>query len=113
MILVLVLVLVLVFGVFGEKLGLIKNDYSIVYLSTGEVYIGKLTTFPSLQLTDVYIYQATKDATDESKTNFQLQPIKDTLWAPKVLHLVRENVVFYGPLMPTSKIVETITAQTK
>jgi hypothetical protein len=84
-----------------------------VYLTTGEVYIGKLTTFPDLQLKNGYILQITKDPTDEKKSNFQLNPTKDTFWAPKVLYLVKDNIVFYGPLSPESQIAKTLAEQTK
>jgi len=90
-----------------------ENPYSIVYLTTGEVYIGKLSTFPDLELKDSYILQTTKDATDPAKSNFQLQPISQALWAPQSLHLTEKNVIFYGPLLPTSKIAQTILAQKK
>ena len=113
LVIVVVLVLVvLVVGVLQYKANH-ANDYSVVYLSTGEVYVGKLSTFPDLQLKGGYILQVTKDPADETKTNFQIQPIAEALWAPKVLHLVKDNIVFYGPLMPTSKIAETLVAQGK
>ena|SRR3989344_4737695 len=111
-VLVVVLVVGLVFVLFKDKLKVIvKNDYSVVYLTSGEVYIGKLKTFPDFQLTDGYIFQVTKDEKDPNKNNFQLNPIKDTLWAPKVLHLVKDNIVFYGPLMSDSKIAQTLAGQ--
>lgn len=90
-----------------------NQDYSIVYLSTGEVYIGKLTTVPDLQLRDSYILQVTKDVADPSKNNFQLQPVKDALFAPKSLHLVKDNIIFYGQLTPESKIAQTLAARVK
>ena len=90
-----------------------NKGYSIVYLSTGEVYIGKLTTFPDLQLKDAYILQIAKDEKDPTKNNFQLNPIKDALWAPQILHLVKDNVVFYGPLSPESQIAKTLAEQGK
>lgn len=108
---VLVLIVTVV-GFFGYK-NYKKNGYSVVYLTTGEVYVGKLTTFPNLQLRNGYILQIVKDATDPTKSNFQLNPINEALWAPEVLHLNRENVVFYGPLLSTSKIAETIATQGK
>ena len=111
-VLIIILVLVLV-GVFGKKLGIVKDDYSIVYLSTGEVYIGKLTTFPDLQIKDTYILQITKDEKDPTKNNFQLNPIKDALWAPQVLHLVKDNIIFYGPLLSDSVIAKKLTEQGK
>lgn len=89
------------------------NDYSVVYLTTGEVYIGKLTTFPDFQLRDGYILVVTKDETDTTKNNFRLNPINQALWAPESIHLVRNNVAFYGKLLKTSKIAETIAAQKK
>ena len=85
-----------------------ESGYSVVYLTTGDVYIGKLSTFPRLELTDGYIFQVIKDPTDPSKTSFQLNPLKDSLWAPSELVLSEKNVVFYGPLLSSSKIAQTI-----
>ena len=110
-VIVLVILAAVLFGVFGKKLGLAKDDYSIVYLSTGEVYIGKLTTVPDLQLKKAYILQVTQDPADATKNNFQLNPIKDALWAPQVLHLVKDNVIFYGPLMSDSVIAKKLAEQ--
>ena len=108
-VIVILVALAIVLGVF--KMNKEKEDYSIVYLSTGEVYIGKLATFPNLRLKDAYILQVVKDATDPAKNNFNLQPIKDALWAPKILHLVKDNVVFYGPLLSESAIAKTLAVQ--
>jgi len=110
---VIVVVLVAVILVFGalQYRANHQNDYSVVYLTTGEVYVGKLSTFPDLQLKNSYILQVTKDATDATKSNFQLQPISEALWAPKTLHLVEKNVVFYGPILSTSKIAEALAAK--
>ena len=106
-------VLVLVVAVFGllEYRAKHINDYSVVYLSTGEVYIGHLTTFPDMQLTGSYILDVTKSATDPTQSTFQLQPIDQALWAPKVLHLNEKNVVFYGPILPTSKIGQALVGK--
>ncbi len=101
---------VLVVGVWQYRASH-KNDYSVVYLTTGEVYVGKLNTFGNLTLTDSYILQVAKDAADPTKSNFQLQPISQALWAPKKLHLIEKNVIFYGPLLSTSKIAETLAAK--
>lgn len=107
-------VLVIVAGAFlgGQKMKR-EQGYSVVYLVTGEVYVGKLKTFPDLELIDSYMLQVSKDASDPNKNNFQLQPIKDALWAPKSLHFIKDSVVFYGPLLPTSKIAEALLQQAK
>ena len=110
---IIVVVLVIVIVVFGglEYKAHHANAYSVVYLTTGEVYVGHLSTFPSLTLTNGYILQVTKSTTDPTQSNFQLNPISQALWAPSELHLEAKNVIFYGPLLPTSKIAQTIAAQ--
>lgn len=111
-IIVVVIVVLVVVGVgFWVNKTNRNNVYSVVYLTTGEVYIGKLTTFPDLQIKDSYILQIAKDAKDPTKSNFQLQPVNEAPWAPQALHLVKDNIVFYGPLLPESKIAETLAAQ--
>ena len=112
MVVVVIAVIVLVGGgVLVKMKG--KDSYSVVYLTTGEVYVGKLRTFPNLILTDAYILTITKDPTDTNKNNFQLNPISEALWAPKSINLVKENIVFYGPLLKNSKIAETLATQKK
>ena len=114
MILVVVGVLIVLgLGLFINKKMKEQNTYSVVYLTTGEVYVGKLSTFPDLELKDSYILQVTIDATDPTKNNFQLNPINQALWAPTSLHLIEKNIVFYGPLSPTSTIAEKIASQGK
>lgn len=90
-----------------------KDNYSVVYLTSGEVYIGKLSTFPQLTLTDGYILVMTKDAADPTKNNFQLNPLSKALWSPEKIVLTRSNVIFYGPLEKTSKIAQTLSEQGK
>ena len=83
-------------------------EYSIVYLSTGEVYVGHLATFPRLTLTDGYILQVVRDPVDPKKNTFQLNPVKDALWAPQYLYLNPDQVLFSGPLSETSTIYKTL-----
>ena len=108
---VIILVLVVI-GLFIYKARM-NDGYSIVYLTTGEVYIGKLTTFPGLQLKDSFVLQVTKDAKDPAKNNFQLQPVKDALWAPQFINLTEKNVIFYGPLKADSAIAQKLAEQGK
>ena len=66
--------------------------------------MGKLNTMRSFELKDGYILQNIKDINDPTKTNFQLKPLSEFLWAPKSLHLIEKNIIFYGPLSPDSVI---------
>ena len=111
---VVIVVVVLVVGLgFWFKKADKDSAYSVVYLTTGEVYVGQLTTFPDLELKNAYILQVAKDEKDATKTNFQITPVSEALWAPESIHLVKDNVVFYGPLLSTSKIAQTIAGKGK
>ena len=112
MILVVVVLVVVGVGFLVSKKNK-EQGYSVVYLTSGEVYIGKLTTFPDFSLSDSHQLQMVKSATDASKNGFQLSPVNEAVWAPEVLHLIKDNVVFYGPLMSNSKIAETLAGQGK
>jgi hypothetical protein len=89
------------------------RPYSVVYMSTGEVYVGELSTFPDFKLKNGYILQVAKDAKDPNKSSFQLQPVRDALWSPEYMNLIKENIIFYGPLTANSRIAETLAAQKK
>lgn len=85
-----------------------SRSYSMVYLANGEVYIGKLTTFPRFQMKDAYMLQSTPDASDPKKVSYQLKPIKETIWSPAVIYLKEAQIVFYGPLSADNQIVNQI-----
>ncbi len=112
-----VVVLVLVFGAFlykyKGKSRVKETPYSMVYLTTGEVYIGKLTVFPAMELKNGYVLATIKDKVDPGKSNFQLNPLDEALWAPKHLYINREQVVFYGPIMSDSLIARKLAEQGK
>ena len=119
-IILIVVIVLLVFG-FGfyvySELNVSKKPWSVVYLATGEIYVGKVSCFPKLQIADAYILQlvnkpveptAGEEVTGETKPSFQLTPLKDALWAPKKLYLNPKQVVFYGPVEENSKVAEAI-----
>ena len=101
---------ILALAVYFFGLNRENAEYSVVHLSSGELYVGHLSTFPHMRLTDGYLFQAVPDPVDPSKSTFQLSPLKDALWAPQYLSLNKDQVLFYGPLEETSRIMETIKA---
>jgi len=114
-----VIVLVLVFGVYVySELNVSKKPWSMVYLTTGEIYIGKISNFPRLQIHNAYIFQAIQRPVEptegtiaeqgKTETSFQLTPLKDALWAPKKFYLNSKQIVFYGPLREDSEALEAI-----
>ena len=106
-----VVVLIIVLGVFFFLKTNKDKGYSVVYLNTGEVYIGKLSVLSDFTLTDPYLFQVTKDPADPTKNTFQLQPINEALWAPDSIHFIKDNIVFYGPLSETSEIAEALASK--
>lgn len=84
----------------------VPEHYSIVQLANGQMYVGKLNYFSRLKLTDVYAFQILRDEKNPEKNSFQLVPLRETLWAPTKLYFERSQVMFYGPLEETSKIVQ-------
>lgn len=95
-------------GTRAPKLDLFTKPYSVVYLQTGEIYIGKLSDFPRMKLSDSYFLQIVQDPKDPAKTTFRLSPTAETLWASPELFLNKDQVVFYGPIGPDSKIAQTL-----
>lgn len=112
---VLLVVAALVLGGVALWSKKMRNEavYSVVYLSTGEVYVGKLSTFPRMELKNGYVLGTAPDPADPKKSNFQLNPLNEALWAPERLYLNKKHVVFYGPILPTSQIADTLAKQVK
>lgn len=103
----LVVVVAVVLGFLGfKKNAEFRNTYSVVYLSSGELYVAKLSVFPKLALTDPYLLLLVQD--EKRQNSFQLTPLNESVWAPKKLYLRPEQVVYYGPLKEDSKVLETL-----
>ena len=73
--------------------------YSVVRFVNGETYVGKLSYFPRLYLTDGY----------RLETNFQLSPLRDAVWAPLGIYLNKSQVEFYGPIRKDSEISKLLS----
>lgn len=86
-------------------------NYSIVYLTSGDIYVGKLSTFPKMELSDVYLLLNVKDANDPTKSNFQLSPVKESIWGGSKIYLNEKQVLFYAAINDNSRIGETIRSR--
>ena len=127
---ILVVFVVMFFGAarFSQfsVLGVSENQWSVVYLTTGEVYISKVSQsqfcpWKEVQLSDSYLLQVvqtpvlpaegeelTEEQVLQTETNFQLTPINEALWAPEKLYVNKEQIVFYGAVLETSRVAEAI-----
>lgn len=103
-----VILLVLLAVVFISPL-VFGRSYFIVYTVRGEIFVGKASWFPRLNLTDVYIVQ-TSVVTPEGIPggNLQLVPLKDTPWSPKKVYFERDQIIFYGPVEEGSGVAQAL-----
>lgn len=104
-----VVVLLVVVGVMWMRSDNAAKGYSVVYLTSGEIYVGHLRTFPMLTLEGTYLLQNVKSAADQTKTDLQLFPLAEAVWAPTKLYLNRYNVIYYGPLDGNSAAAKAIS----
>lgn len=73
------------------------SSYSAVYLTTGDIYFGKLSWFPSPRLTDVWFIQRSVDAENQSQLN--LLPFSSSFWGPmNEVHLNPKQIVLWARL---------------
>lgn len=115
--LILILILIVGVAISFAALAVYKPDairnmfdksYSVVYLSTGEIYVGKLSVFPRLVLTDAYLLQTVPDQADPTKQSYQLAPLKEALWSPEKIYLNDDQVIFTASIRAESEIAKTL-----
>lgn len=87
-----------------------ENDlspYSAVYLETGDIYFGKLKSFPRLQMTEVWLVQ--KTASGENNAGLNLVPLTSAFWGPAdKINLNSDQVVFTTRLTKDSQVAKII-----
>ncbi len=88
---------------FGE------SKYQVVQLVSGEVYYGKLRTFPSFKLFDVYFIQRTQPQNEGEQAGTQLLPLNSLFFAPEnSMHLNKSQILWWVNLSPDSQILKAI-----
>lgn len=105
LVLVIVLVLVLAGLIVWQKWGT-KPAYSAVYLRTGDLYFGKLMTFPSFGLKNVYTISVNQQ---DQQNPLSIQKFSNVFWGPKdYLKINRSEVVWITELKDESQLVQLI-----
>ena len=81
------------------------SAYSAVYLTTGDVYFGKLSWFPHPHLTNVWLLQRGVDA--QNKPQLGMTPFKSAIWSPvDEIKLSEKQIVFWAALKKDSQMVK-------
>ncbi len=105
--LVAVVILVIAVGalIFWQKVGFEKPYYA-VYLSTGDLYFGKLSYFPRVSLSDVWFLQRNPD---DIQNPLSLTPFKGAFWGPEnELYLNSKDIVWKVKLKSDSPVLSYI-----
>ncbi|MCK9626633.1 MAG: hypothetical protein M0R23_09305 [Bacteroidales bacterium] len=85
-------------------LGRTNDSYYAVYLDTGELYIGHLSTFPVLVMTDIHYIQK-----NETSNTLGLQKFAESVFSPEdKIVLNRDNIVWTTKLKEDSKMMKAI-----
>ncbi len=84
------------------------SPYSAVYLSTGDIYYGKLSWFPIPKMTDVWYLQRGYDAQSEQQ-QLGLAPLSSVFWKPvDEITLNPKQIVFWTKLRNDSEVAQAI-----
>ena len=110
-----VLILVGVVGASVYVLPLVKANRPVtgVLLETGDMYFGKLSYFPRLSLTDVYVVQSVADPLDPTQITYQVVPLRFSIWGPGKINLNYDKIVFMGKVGEDSQVMQAIREQSQ
>lgn len=83
------------------------SPYSAVYLSTGDIYFGKLSWFPSPHMTDVWFLERTQGQNGQTQVGFA--PMSSVAWSPTdEISFNAQDIVFSTRLKNSSQIVQAM-----
>ena len=82
------------------------SDYSAVYMTTGDIYYGKLSWSPSPKLTDVWVLQRPA----VSGGQYAIVPLKTAFWGPSdEVDLNASQIIFTTRIRNDSQIIPYFT----
>lgn len=80
------------------------SPYSAVYLTSGDVYFGKLSWFPQPHMTDVWYLNRSMGA--NGQTQVSIAPLKDVFWGPvNDVTFNPQQILFWTSLSNSSPLV--------
>ena len=83
------------------------SPYSAVIMSSGDMYFGKLSWFPSPHMTNVVLLQRTVD--DKNQTQLSLLPYPKVVWGPvDYISLNAKNIISWSSIRSDSQMVKAI-----
>lgn len=97
------LLIVAIIFIISIAVHLFYRPYMAVHLITGDIYFGRTTTFPNVQISDPWFLQRAEDG------NFGLTRFSDAVWAPQGrMKINRDKIVFMSKIAPNSPVIATM-----
>ncbi|MCL5006905.1 MAG: hypothetical protein M1153_02065 [Patescibacteria group bacterium] len=101
---IVILVVVVAFLAWHQFAG--KTTYYAVYLSSGDIYFGQLSFFPSLTMTNAYLLQVNSQ---NQQNPYSLSSFSNAFWKPAGrIDLNRSRVLWIAPLASDSPVAQAI-----
>lgn len=116
LILILCLVIISLLFIVAKAQGIwpFKETYQAVALTSGEIYYGKLSFFPSPRLKDAWFVRQEPAKEEGKEPNLMLSPVSALYFAPKnVLYLKKENILWWADLSDQSQVLNLIKSRGK
>lgn len=103
---VVIVLLVVLVVIVGWKYIAGGPSYYAVYLRTGDLYFGELSTFPSFSLSHVYMLQVNSQ---NQQNPVSIQKFTNVFWGPEdSISINRNEVVWYTRLASDSKLAQLV-----
>lgn len=89
-----------------------EKGWQAVQLTNGDVYYGRLSTFPSYKITDVHFIQQVPSENEEETPGTELVPLNNMFFGPKnVMHLEKSQILWWTDLSEDSQIKQALENQ--
>jgi hypothetical protein len=113
---VIVIVIVIVLVAVGVGIGLRllagqnpagASEYSAVYLTTGDIYFGKLSWFPWPHMKNVWFLQRTVN--QQNQTQLGVAPLSSAFWKPiDEIYLNPKEIILWTSLRNDSQLAQAL-----
>lgn len=84
------------------------SPYSAVYLSSGDIYFGRLSMFPTPRLTNVWYLQRGVD--EKNQPRMSVVPLRSAVWSPvDEITLNSRQIIFWASIESNSDMARMMT----
>ncbi len=105
---VVIVLLVALVAVLAWQFWFATPSYYAVYLRTGDLYFGELTTFPNFGLSHVYMLQVNSQ---DKQNPVSVQKFTNIFWGPEdFLNINRNEVVWYAKIDPQGQLASLLAS---